>query len=202
MRVPFRRFAVLAVAAVLCLAVAGYALATGLSVTSQVNCAGATIVQESVTLGGNAQKLTSRFPANMYSFSNGTSTGGTVSGVVDLTWSKASVTLASSASVTYTLSGVTDDLGRTIAFARIRVWIQVTSRTGNDYLTVGAAGTHPFTAPFSGTTPAILVRDLFHQIDDSPAALVVTSGSADQLKITNSGSASVTFTIWAQGNST
>lgn len=180
----------------------GIAWAVDLTVTSQTS--NTSKVTETVTVGGRSQSIGPlTYPANTYTFTNGTSTTGTVASVIDDYWVKSSVTLASAGTVTYTLSALTDDFGRTVAFARVReIGIQVTSKTGNDYLTVGQAGTNPWISPFAGTTPAAKVRDLWHIVDNSPAALVVTSSSADQLLITNSGSASMTFTIWIFGNST
>jgi hypothetical protein len=144
-------------------------------------------------------------PAPVYSFTNGTSTGGTVAGVIDLWYDQANltaVTLAPSASITYTLSALTDDAGRAVAYARIRrLQVFVTSKTAasNDALTLGGAASHAWTAAFSGTAT---VRDFWEVVDNSPAGLPVASGSNDQLKITNSGSNPITFFLRTSGCST
>lgn len=160
-------------------------------------------ITEILTIAGVTSTITPTFLATQRKhLDNGLSTGGTVAGKCDLWWAKSGRVLASSASETWTLSALTDDALRSIPFVRIRFLLMlVTSSTGNDFFTAGAAGTHPWTAPFSGTTPAEIVRGLWFKMDDSPAALVVTSGSSDQLKITNSGSASMTYSIILGGNS-
>lgn len=140
-----------------------------------------------------------------YNFTNGTSSAGTVAGVVDLHWESGPVVLAAAGSQTYTLSALTDTLGRTVAFARIRkVYLIVTAKTltSNDFLTVGNATTHPWTAYLQGTTPTHTVRDTWLIVDNSPAALVVTAATNDQLKILNGGANSMTFQLILAGNST
>lgn len=171
------------------------------ALTSQLSVTGR--ISETLTAGGQSSTLQLNEPQNSYSFLTGTSSTGTIASVLDLHWEKAAVTLASSGTVTYTLSALTDDLGRTVALARVRfVLLQITTKTANDALTIGNAATHPWLAPFGGTTPTITVRDLWLIVDNSPAGLVVTSSSSDQLLITNSGSSSITFNIYIAGNST
>lgn len=106
-----------------------------------------------------------------------------------------SVTLNSGASVTYTLTNMTDDTARTISMAGgVRfVMIAVTSRTAGDYLTVGQAATNPWTSPFVGTTPGLKVWDLAVLGVGSTDKYAVAAGSNEQLKITNSGSNPITF---------
>jgi hypothetical protein len=150
---------------------------------------GATSTQVSATIGVAA-------PTSLYSWISGTG-----SGAVDLRWEH-SYTLAASASTTLTLSALTDDLGRAVAFARVRkLLILITAMTGNDFLTVGSATTNPWTAPVGGGTQTIVVRDLLLLVGAGSTAYVVTAGSNDQLKIVNSGSASITFTVAISGAS-
>jgi hypothetical protein len=141
-----------------------------------------------------------------YQFTNGTSTSGTVPYVIDLHWELSgvnSVTLASGASVTYTLSALTDTEGRTIAFARVhKLLIWLVTRTDGDYLIVGNAATHPWTGLCSSGTATLSVYDALAAVAANAVGLVVTSGSSDQVKIHNSGSASITFGINAAGCST
>ncbi len=105
------------------------------------------------------------------------------------------ITLAASASVTYTLTALTDGLGRAVSFAGgVRFWgILVTTRTAGDYLTVGAAASNPWTSPFAGTTPAIKVFDLLVLSVGSTDEYAVAAGSNEQIKIVNSGSNAITF---------
>ena len=147
-------------------------------------------VLETLTLGVSSASLQDQFlPA--YSFSNGNG-----SNQVQLHWEAANVTLAASASTTYTLSALTDSLGRTVAFSKVMLMIlQVITLTAGDYLTVGAAASHPWTAYLGGTTPTEIVYDLLVRAVAQTDGLTVTSGSSDQLKITNSGSNSITFSI-------
>jgi hypothetical protein len=109
-------------------------------------------------------------------------------------------TLAAGASTTLVLSALTDDIGRTIAFARIKTLeIKITAKTANDALTVGAAATNPIASLMGGTTPTFTVRRYFLDVADDAAGFVVTSGSSDQLKLTNSGTASMTFVVSISG---
>lgn len=107
------------------------------------------------------------------------------------------VTLASGATVTYTLTALTDALGRATTFAGgVRgFWIKVTARTAGDFLTVGAAGTNPWVSMFAGTTPALKVFKYFCIEADLTDKYAVTASSNEQLKITNSGSNSMTFEL-------
>jgi len=142
--------------------------------------------------------------AGIYSFTNGTSTTGTVAGVIDLHFENSYV-LAASGTQTLTLSALVDTLGRTVAMARVRkLLILVTSKTvaSNDALTVGNAATHAWVAFLGGTTPTVTVRDAFLILDNSPAGLPVVASTTDQLKILNSGSNSMTVFVAIDGCST
>ena len=113
------------------------------------------------------------------------------------------MTLAPSASVTYTLSALTDSQGRTVAFARVRkLMIWLATRNDGDYLTVGNATTHAWTGLCSSGTALISVYDALVAVAANKVGLVVSSGSNDQIKITNAGAASITFGINASGCST
>ena len=111
------------------------------------------------------------------------------------------ITLASAASVTYTLTALTDAISRTVSFAGgVKLWgILVTSRTAGDYLTVGAAASNPWTSPFAGTTPAIKVYDLFVLGVGSTDKYAVAAGSNEQIKVVNSGSNPITFNFLMAG---
>lgn len=111
------------------------------------------------------------------------------------------VTLAGSASATYTLTALTDALGRSLTMAGgVRAWgILVTSRTAGDYLTVGAAGTNPWVSFMGGTTPTLKVWDFHFMGVKGTDKYVVTASSNEQLKITNSGSNPITFYLIVLG---
>jgi hypothetical protein len=111
-------------------------------------------------------------------------------------------TLAAAASVTLTLSAMVDDLGRTVPFAKIKTLvISITAKTGNDFLTVGAAAANPITSLHGGTTPTFFVRTLEVKVAADTNGFAVAAGTADQLKIVNSGSASMNFTVSITGTS-
>lgn len=105
------------------------------------------------------------------------------------------VTLAASGTATYVLTSLTDPLGRAVTFAGgVRgMWVLVTTRVAGDFLTIGAAGTNPWTSLFAGTTPAIKVFKFFCVEVDLADKYAVTASSNEQLKFTNSGSNSLTF---------
>ena len=107
------------------------------------------------------------------------------------------VTLNSAASVTYTLTSLTDDATRSITLAGgVRlVYLSVTSRTAGDYLTVGQAASNPWTSPFVGTTPGVKVFDVLILGVGATDKYAVAGGSNEQLKITNSGSNPITFKL-------
>lgn len=177
---------------------------------SVLNCLDTITISDQVTetlsvVGGSNFPVTET-QAPAYQYTNGTSTAGTVAGVNDLHIEFSgvnAVTLAASASVTYTLSAMTDVAGRSIAFARVtKFLLWLVTRTDGDVLTVGNAGTHPWTAINSSGTATITVADALCVVSAQKAGLVVTSGSNDQVKITNTGSHSITFALQIAGCST
>lgn len=128
-------------------------------------------------------------------------TNGTTSTAIDFHYEH-TYTLASSASTTLTLSALTDDQGRTVAFVKVKkLSIYVTTKTGNDFLTVGAAASNPFTSILGGTTPTYIVRGYDLKVAQDTTGFAVTASASDQLKIVNSGSASMTFTVSISGTS-
>lgn len=164
-----------------------------MSVTADLKCS--LTIDETVAFV-SSQVLEGKFTAAL-SYVAGAAA---VSNGVNVSWTKAgaaAVTLASAATVTYTLTALTDALGRSATFAGgVRgLWIRVTSRTAGDYLTVGAAGTNPWTSMFGGTTPTIKVFKFLCVAADLTDEYAVTASSNEQLKITNSGSNSITFEI-------
>jgi hypothetical protein len=131
-----------------------------------------------------------------------TLTAGTATGQNDLHWEQPATTLAAGASQTFVLSGLTDLLGRTVAFAKVRIFlIQITSRTAGDYLTldVSSGVTHPVTSILGGTNPTEKVYDLCLKVAVQTDGFAIAIGSADQIKITNSGSNPITFVVALAG---
>ncbi len=117
------------------------------------------------------------------------------------------VTLNSSASVTYTLTALTDDATRAITLAGgVRVfYLTVTSRTAGDFLTVGAAASNPWTSPFASAnaaTASLKVYDFIALGVGSTDKYAVANGSNEQLKIVNSGSNPITFKVALLGCAT
>jgi hypothetical protein len=111
------------------------------------------------------------------------------------------VTLNASASVTYTLTALTDDIGRSKSFANgVRgLSIYVTSRTAGDFLTIGAAATNTWTGLISINTATVKVFDFFATAVASTDKYAVSAGN-DQFKITNGGSNPITFKLATWGN--
>lgn len=92
-------------------------------------------------------------------------------------------TLAVSTPVTLTLSALTDDLSRTIAFTKVRVLAILNSGTAD--LKVGGAATHAWVGPFADATDIAVVKPggiLFLAAPDA-SGMAVTSGTSDQLKL-------------------
>jgi hypothetical protein len=161
-------------------------------------------VTEQLAYGGaSVGAVSSQSPT--FTFSNGTSAGGTVANVIDLkaefaAISGTAVTLAAGASITYTLSAMTDGLGRAVAFARLRRHvIRIIAKTSGNYLTVGGAGARQCTDIVNGT---FKVTDEDRKtFADGPGA-VVTAGTSDQVKILNSSANPITFEYALTGCST
>jgi hypothetical protein len=124
---------------------------------------------------------------------------GTTAAAIDFVFQR-TYTLAAGASTTLVLSALADDIGRTIAFARVKTLeVKITAKTGNDALTVGAAATNPIASLMGGTTPTFTVRRYHLVVADDATGFVVATGVADQLKILNSGTASMTFVVSISG---
>lgn len=106
---------------------------------------------------------------------------GTGAGNIQQKWTKSATVTA--APVTWTLSAITDDLGRTIPFAKVRFFAIVNLGTAD--LLVGNAGSHPWAAPFSAGTERVRVPagGWLAMSAPSAAGLAVGSGTSDQLKI-------------------
>lgn len=145
---------------------------------------------------GTATPVVPNFLAPSWSYVNGASA---IANGINQWWEPPSspITLAGSATVTYVLTSLTDSLGRAVSFVGgVRGFaILVTSRTAGDYLTVGAAASGPWTSWLVGTTPAVIVWDFFAMMVQQTDKYVVASSTNEQLKIVNSGSHNITFTL-------
>lgn len=156
---------------------------------------------ESIVLGAFSGSVQDNIAASL-AFANGTGAA-----QVNQHCEKLSVTLAAGAGVTYTLSALTDSIGRTIPLAHLQtLMIQVTSRTAGDFLVVGdpaASLTHPFSAIFDGATPAtnaLKVYDIFAiGVGNTVDGYAVGSGATDQLLVKNGGANPITFTVGFAG---
>lgn len=100
-------------------------------------------------------------------------------------------TLASSASVTIDLQGVTDYLGQSLTLTKI-IALQLSATGSNMKYEPGAS--NGLTWFLSGTTPAVTVKDGgFFLIGDGTFGTV--SGSAKTITITNTGATSGTYSV-------
>lgn len=130
---------------------------------------------------------------------------GTTAGNIDLHWEKGvstTLSLTASGTVTYTLSALSstnaDDLGRSVAFAKVAVfWVRITNPSSTVALTLAPGATHGFVGLSSA---AITIKNTFVWADTT-GGLAVGSGATDQITITNTGSTTVNFTIGIAGTS-
>lgn len=132
-------------------------------------------------------------------------TAGVGSSQNDLHYEDVGRVLAAGSTETYILSALSDSQGRTIAFVKVRVFmIEITARTAADYLTVGdpgGVGTHVWTAIVGGATQSFKVFDFEMKIAQLTDGFAVTSGSNDQIRITNSGANPITYNFALTGTS-
>jgi|GEM_PF-2792189 len=137
---------------------------------------------EILTNGTGTGALAGGVTSNL-SFANGAGAGN-----IQASWSKSS-TPAASTPDNWTLSALTDDLGRAIAFTKVRVFVILNTHATTS-LIVGLAATHPWAAPFGATgSRTIPPGGMLVITDPTAAGMPVTSGSSDQLKIDPGGTA-------------
>jgi hypothetical protein len=130
-----------------------------------------------------------------------TFTSGTGAQQCDLMWAK-SYTLAASASTTITVSALTDDLGRAVAFVRVKcLLVESDATVSGDDLVLGAAASHPWVEIVGGSGQTLRVKPygFLAQAAMGTVGFLVTSGSSDQLKIANAGANSITFRLTLAG---
>jgi hypothetical protein len=159
-------------------------------------------VQEQISygaLGANSSPATGNINPTI-AYVNGAS--GTSNGInLHIEEALNPITLASGASITLTLSSLTDDLGRNFSMVGgVRLFsIYVTIRTAGDYLTLSPGSTHGWTGFLGGTTPTIKVYKYFAIAVDLTDVYPVVAATTDQITITNSGSHSMTFQYAFEG---
>lgn len=113
---------------------------------------------------------------------------GTASGKADLKWSDTR-TVAPSSNEELDLNALTDSLGRTINFAKVKALHIRAKATNVNNVVVGAAGSNPFLGPLGGTTPTITLPPGGILLLVAPAAgWSSANGATDKLKVANSGS--------------
>jgi hypothetical protein len=108
---------------------------------------------------------------------------------------------ATAAPVTYTLSALVDDLGRTIALTKVRALVIAHLGTVDGQpLTIGGATTNPWSAPFADVSDKVIIRAGGVLVLAGPLATgyAVTAGSSDQLKL-DPGAATIPFKIFFLG---
>jgi hypothetical protein len=124
---------------------------------------------------------------------------GTGANNIQYTWSKSAT--AAATPITYTLSALVDDLGRTIALAKVRAWVIANlSQVDGQFLTVGGAGTHPWLAPFADVSDKAVIRAGGVLVLAGPLATAypVVAGTSDQLMI-DPGTFTIPFKIMILG---
>jgi hypothetical protein len=93
---------------------------------------------------------------------------------------------------------LTNDLGTTISFARVKlIFISLTTTTAGYTLEIGGNASNQFATPFADATDKIVVRAGGFLCLAAPdvTAYAVTAGTGDILKINNPNGASVTYDV-------
>lgn len=139
-----------------------------------------------------------------YSKSSGY-TSGTGAGQADRLFSDTR-TIAASANDDLDLAGVlTDPLGATLTFARIKGMIVKAAATNVNTLIMGGGASNPVTTILGGTTPTLTLRPdglLVLAVGADATGYAVTAATADILRFTNGGAgSSVTYDIVIWGAS-
>jgi hypothetical protein len=122
-------------------------------------------------------------------------------GANNIQWTFSKSATATAAPVTYTLSALVDDQGRTIVLAKVRAFViaHLGSVDGQPLL-VGGAATNPWAAPFGSATDRQSVRAGGVYAFGGPLATAypVVAGSSDQLKL-DPGANTIAFKIFFLG---
>ena len=120
----------------------------------------------------------------------------------DQVWSD-SGTLSSTASATLDIAGgLTNNLGETVTFAIVKgLAISVTSTNTTDIMSVGGAASNAWETWVGAAGDVVKVGPggVLLNWNPSAAGFAVTAGSADQLKLTNTGTNTLSYNVWICG---
>lgn len=129
---------------------------------------------------------------------------GTSAGQCDLVYALDDQSIAASGTLDIDLSGsLTDPLGASVVFAKVDAIILVASASNTNNVVIGAAASNQFVGPFGAATHTIAVRPGGEiTLWASGAGWSVTAGTADILRLANSGAGSaVVFDLVILGRS-
>jgi hypothetical protein len=148
---------------------------------------------ESLVVGLGSGQVSPALTVSL-AFGNGTGAG-------NIQWTFSKSATAAAAPVTYTLSSLVDDQGRSIVLAKVRAFViaHLGSVDGQPLL-VGGAATNPWAAPFADVSDKLVVRAGGVYAFGGPLATgyAVTAGSSDQLKV-DPGANTIPFKIFFLG---
>lgn len=126
---------------------------------------------------------------------------GTGTGQADLLFDDTR-TIAASSNETLDLNALTDMLGVTANFVKVKALIVKASAGNTNDVVVGAAASNPFVGPMGGTTPTHTLKPGGVMVWYNPAGWSSANGASDQLKIANSSSgSSVAYDLYIVGTS-
>lgn len=129
---------------------------------------------------------------------------GTAASQADLAWGDTN-TLAASATTDIDLAGsLTNPLGGTLTFARVKALLVVASAANTNNVVVGGAASAQWVGPFGAATHTVALQPGagFFIATPTAAAWPVTATTADLLRIANSaGSTGVDYSILLVGAS-
>jgi hypothetical protein len=129
---------------------------------------------------------------------------GTGAGQADLAWGDVN-TLAASATTDIDLAGsLTNPLGGTLTFARVKMILVLAGSGNTNNVVVGGAAATQFIGPFGAATHTVAVKPggMFMVAAPDATGWAVTAGSTDFLRIANSsGGTGVDYSIMVIGAS-
>jgi hypothetical protein len=124
---------------------------------------------------------------------------GTGSGQADLQWSDTRT--VGTGGETLDLNALTDSLGRTINFVKIKALLIVADPANSSTIVVGNAASNQFQGPFDAATDTVALPAGGILMLAAPAAgWASTNGASDKLKVVG-GAASQIYSIWILGTS-
>lgn len=149
---------------------------------------------EQLTIGLGTAPITSTASSSLSLAS------GTGANAINKVWSKSS-TPAIGTPDTWTLSALTDDVGRTVAFGKVRALVVINLDAVDGHaLILGNAATNPWAGPFGAGTNTVKVPagGFLALVGPLATAFAVTAGTSDQLKV-DPGANSVPYKILLVG---